>query len=120
MGCSESKLGDTGARAAGSNTQELNGELLEACRERSTLKRDAAQITAVNLFKQTQGKRFYDTYVRPTLVSYGASCKVLVAWHRLTQKKVRHVMQSQDPGSPNTLHYHNLLNFPAIVGRSML
>ena len=53
------------------------------------LKMEAALSVAEALFRATAGKEFYDVYARPTLVSYGASCKVLTAWHKETQKKVR-------------------------------
>ena len=52
------------------------------------LKMEAALSVAEALFRATAGKEFYDVYARPTLVSYGASCKVLTAWHKETQKKV--------------------------------
>ena len=62
---------------------------LIACRHRSLIKNQTGLATAEQLFKSTGDRRFYDVYVRPTLVSYGASCKVLTAYHRDTEKKVR-------------------------------
>jgi calcium-dependent protein kinase len=53
----------------------------------SAHKRESAYQKAENLFLATYGQRFYDNYVRPTLVSYGATCKVLTAYHKETQKK---------------------------------
>ncbi|MEW5302698.1 MAG: hypothetical protein WDW36_005452 [Sanguina aurantia] len=42
---------------------------------------------AEELLVASKGKRFHDHYVRPTLASYGASCKVLTAYSRSTQRK---------------------------------
>lgn len=33
------------------------------------------------------GKRFHDNYCRTTLVSYGANCKVLTAYHKESGKR---------------------------------
>lgn len=43
---------------------------------------------AGEMFTATKGRRFHEFYTRLTLTSYGASCKVLTAYHRVTGKKV--------------------------------
>ena len=43
---------------------------------------------AESLLQQTAGQGLHDNYVRCTLVSYGASCKVLTGYAKGTQNKV--------------------------------
>ena len=83
MGCSGSKEASKPA-AVQASRWEPDPQLLR----RSMLRMEAALSVAEALFRATAGKEFYDVYARPTLVSYGASCKVLTAWHKETQKKV--------------------------------
>jgi hypothetical protein len=50
-------------------------------------RRDEAIARAAELFARTRGTSFHSNYVRTTLVSYGASCKVLTCVHRATGKR---------------------------------
>ena len=45
----------------------------------------------------TKGQRFHDNYVRPTLVSYGGSCKVLTAFSKTTKGKYAVKIIPKDP-----------------------
>ncbi|KAG2498443.1 hypothetical protein HYH03_003700 [Edaphochlamys debaryana] len=56
--------------------------------KRSAALRAEALRVADEMFLATKGRRFHENYARLTLTSYGASCKVLTAFHRFTNKKV--------------------------------
>ena len=93
MGCSSSKDEEEQQHPIdlpGSNDELVRVPLKDNqnSRHESNMNRKASLLQAEKLFKETSGRRFYDSYVRPTLVSYGGSCKVLTAFHKETQKKV--------------------------------
>ncbi|GAX85949.1 hypothetical protein CEUSTIGMA_g13365.t1 [Chlamydomonas eustigma] len=97
MGCSDSKESSTSSNrpryppnASGSQKGTFaskDASSSRMLRQVSAHKRESADHKAEIMFLVTKGQRFYDNYVRPTLVSYGATCKVLTAYHRETQKK---------------------------------
>ncbi len=98
MGCSSSSPTNSGGRAEQSPAPGSNKASVHAGSKvhvdpysrlsKVTLdKRDQAILRAEQLFAATAGKKFHSNYVRVSLVSYGASCKVLTAWHRGTNKK---------------------------------
>ncbi len=88
MGCSESKdvLDRAKAKPVSPNGGP-SGPSSVRLRQVSAVKRDGSLQKAEAMFQLTKGKRFYDNYVRPTLVSYGATCKVLTAYKRDTDRK---------------------------------
>lgn len=45
--------------------------------------RDSAISLAKDLFEETKDEKFHNNYIRPTLASYGANCKVSAprVWH---------------------------------------
>ncbi len=51
-------------------------------------KKEHAVSVAEELLLSSAGQRFHDNYVRQTLTSYGANCKVLTAYNKATQAKV--------------------------------
>mmetsp|Transcript_7697 Transcript_7697/g.15072 ORF Transcript_7697/g.15072 Transcript_7697/m.15072 type:complete len:598 (-) Transcript_7697:661-2454(-) len=77
MGCNSSK-GQTDALAP---KQAASAAV-------SAKKKNDAINLAKKLFAITAGKRFADSYTQLTLTSYGASCKVLTAHHKVTKQKV--------------------------------
>ncbi|EFJ51622.1 hypothetical protein VOLCADRAFT_116471 [Volvox carteri f. nagariensis] len=80
MGCSSSKDGyESQDQGAGANPDDP---------KKSALLREEALKIAEEMMGLTKGKRFHEYYTRLTLTSYGASCKVLTAYHRTTNKKV--------------------------------
>lgn len=52
------------------------------------LRKLSLYLHCVNLPLGRPYRRFHENYTRLTLTSYGASCKVLTAYHRVTNKKV--------------------------------
>lgn len=56
--------------------------------ERSDQLRAEAIATAEQLISANAGKHFRETYVRSTLVSYGASCRVFSLYNKYTDEKV--------------------------------
>ncbi|KAG2443965.1 hypothetical protein HXX76_002304 [Chlamydomonas incerta] len=82
MGCSSSK---PSYEAQDSGVHELANA--DDARKSAALKAEALR-TADEMFELSKGRRFHENYTRLTLTSYGASCKVLTAYHRVTNKKV--------------------------------
>ncbi|GIL84209.1 hypothetical protein Vretifemale_12905 [Volvox reticuliferus] len=80
MGCNPSKEGYESQDQAGSPNPDDP--------KKSALLREEALKVAEEMMGLTRGKRFHEFYTRLTLTSYGASCKVLTAYHRMTNKKV--------------------------------
>lgn len=48
----------------------------------------AAVAAAEAMLAANQGRRHRDIYVRATLLSYGASCRVFTAWSKQSQEQV--------------------------------
>ncbi|GIL67400.1 hypothetical protein Vafri_20799 [Volvox africanus] len=80
MGCNSSKDGYESQDQAGAPNPDDP--------KKSALLRDEALKVAEEMMGLSRGKRFHEYYTRLTLTSYGASCKVLTAYHRMTNKKV--------------------------------
>ncbi|GBF92999.1 hypothetical protein Rsub_05835 [Raphidocelis subcapitata] len=100
MGCGPSRPGATlsglEALSAACRGRVLSSELRQAADSLShpeALKasREAAaraEAEAAELFGANEGRVFRDKYVRATLVSYGANCKVFTAAHRESNEPV--------------------------------
>ncbi|KAG2439835.1 hypothetical protein HYH02_010468 [Chlamydomonas schloesseri] len=82
MGCNSSK---PSYEAQDSGIHELANA--DDARKSEALKAEALRV-ADDMFALAKGRRFHENYTRLTLTSYGASCKVLTAFHRVTNKKV--------------------------------
>ncbi|GLI66227.1 hypothetical protein VaNZ11_009966 [Volvox africanus] len=80
MGCNSSKEGFESHEQAGTPYPDDP--------KKSALLREEALKVAEEMMGLSRGKRFHEYYARLTLTSYGASCKVLTAYHRMTNKKV--------------------------------
>lgn len=81
-------------RAVESSSPVVDQQMLRA----TSLKRKQSAISvAEGMMLETQGKRFHDNYIRPTLVSYGGSCKVLTAYHKQTRGKFAVKIIPKDP-----------------------
>jgi hypothetical protein len=105
MGCSASLPQYTKSRDCTCGAQQ-------ACtaggsqREESIARRTECLALAERVFAATAGKKFHDLYVRATLVSYGASARVLVADHLESSRRVAVKVITKVRPSPGHVHAH--------------
>lgn len=82
-------LSYTSSAGQSSRTQNsLTPSDLQRLKQRSMARKQHAVTQAEKLLQAYQGKSFHEVYDKPNLVSYGASCKVLTAIHKVTGAKV--------------------------------
>lgn len=109
MGCSASlhRHTNSGGRIPSAGRGNNSVEALPEGDSREA--RSAALAVAERTVFSNAGQKFHEKYVRATLVSYGASARVLVADHVETARRVAVKVISKDKKNPEKLHARVLL-----------